>query len=132
VAKFLVILLIFFMSFMISLNNLFWYYQSSARNRVELPNANFTNAHMTTSTVAETKFGSLLVTFRSMFWALFGYGTDIDTSLKPFNNSVTELFGLVIYGFFHATIVIILLNMLIASMTQSYEKILVREKNSSF
>lgn len=113
---------------MISLNNLFWYYQTSVRRLVELDNKKFSskNKHINTTTTAEEKFGSISVTFKTMFWALFGYGTENDTDLSPiFKNNVTETFGFIIYGFFHATIIIILLNMLIASMTQSYEKILV-------
>jgi hypothetical protein len=42
-----------------------------------------------------------------------------------FHSELTECFGFVLYGFYHLVSIIILLNMLIASMTQSYEKILV-------
>ncbi len=42
-----------------------------------------------------------------------------------FHSELTEEFGFILYGFYHLASIIILLNMLIASMTQSYEKILV-------
>ncbi len=66
--------------------------------------------------------------------ALFGLGQPKDYKLVDkndrgdeanFNSELTEEFGFVLYGFYHLASIIILLNMLIASMTQSYEKILV-------
>ena len=124
---------------MFSLNNLYWYYQKDVRSKTEI--------QVHAETTAETKFGSLVInwvciklskslilstffksvkmTSSSIFWALFGLGNQSDTDLSPFNNSLTENYGQIIYGSYHITAIIILLNMLIASMTQSYERILV-------
>jgi hypothetical protein len=61
-----------------------------------------------------------------MFWALFGLGEPEDVTLGPFKNRLTEFFGYLLYGAYHISSIIVLLNMLIASMTLSYEKILVK------
>ena len=60
-----------------------------------------------------------------MAWSLFGLGTDEYVNLSPFKNGVTEMFGKLLYLFYHIFLIIVLLNVLIASMTQTYEKILV-------
>lgn len=60
-----------------------------------------------------------------MFWALFGLGDPKIVSLDPFQNSLTEFFGTLLYGCYHIASIVVLLNMLVASMTQSYERILV-------
>jgi hypothetical protein len=66
-------------------------------------------------------------TFKSLFWALFGLGETDAFSLAPFNSQLTEQFGFILYGSYHVISVIILINMLIASMTLSYENILVSD-----
>ncbi len=61
-----------------------------------------------------------------MFWALFGLGNSADTELNGFKNKLTETFGTVLYGIYHFVTIIIVINMLIANMAQSFETILVR------
>jgi hypothetical protein len=61
----------------------------------------------------------------SSFWALFGLAQKTDVYLQPFSNPVTEYFGGFLYGSYHLTSIIVMLNMLVASMTQSFERILV-------
>jgi hypothetical protein len=60
-----------------------------------------------------------------MMWSLFGLGQDDYIKLTPFDNNFTEMLGRLLYLFYHIFLIIILLNVLIASMTQTYEKILV-------
>jgi hypothetical protein len=69
---------------------------------------------------------SIATTFKSLFWALFGLGDVNANNLAPFNSSLTETFGFILYGSYHVISIIILINMLIASMTLSYEHILVQ------
>lgn len=118
ISKFCVILFIFLLAFIISLNNLFCYYQSSVRANLEMTTHSKTNA--------EVNFGDITSTFFTVFWAMFGLGSADHILLSPFKNGATEIFGKLIYLFYHITFIIILLNMLVAAMTQSYEKILVR------
>lgn len=65
-----------------------------------------------------------------MFWSLFGLGDPKNLSLTPYENPLTEILGELLYGMYHWASIIVLLNMLVASMTQSYEKILVNLKYS--
>ena len=65
------------------------------------------------------------MTFKSIFWSIFGLGDQNSIKLDPFKNSLTEGFGFILYGTFHIASIIVLLNMLIAMMTKSYEDILV-------
>jgi hypothetical protein len=57
---------------------------------------------------------------------ILGLGNQANTGLAPFKNGLTETFGTVLYGMFHIASIVVLLNMLIAMMTKSYESILVR------
>ncbi len=65
------------------------------------------------------------LTFQTMFWSLFGLGDPDNVTLGNYKNDLTEVFGSLLYGTYHIASVIVLLNMLVASMTQSFEKILV-------
>ncbi len=105
------------MAFGISLNNLFWYYSKTTRVSLETIDHN--------QTQAEQNFGNIASSMLTIFWSMFGLGQSSDIKLDPFNNMVTEWFGILIYGVYHVCCIIILLNMLIASMTHSYETILV-------
>jgi transient receptor potential cation channel subfamily C protein 4 len=67
----------------------------------------------------------MLATFKCMFWSLFGLGDSKFVHLAPYRNGLTETFGALLYGCYHIASIIVLLNMLVASMTQSYERILV-------
>jgi hypothetical protein len=66
-----------------------------------------------------------LLSFKSAFWSLFGLGNPDYVIINDFRNQLTENFGTVLYGSYHIAAIIVLLNMLVASMTQSFEKILV-------
>jgi len=66
-----------------------------------------------------------------MFWALFGLGNTDDGKFESVQNEkyesalLTEILCFFLYGLYRVATVIFLLNMLIASMTQSYERIFV-------
>jgi hypothetical protein len=62
-------------------------------------------------------------TFKTVFWSLFGLAEKEGVQLKNYENSFTEITGYVIYGAFNIASVIVLLNMLIAMMSKSYETI---------
>lgn len=56
-----------------------------------------------------------------MFWSLFGRGEPTVVMLEPFGHKFTETVGYWIFGFFNISMVIVLLNMLIAMMSRSFE-----------
>jgi hypothetical protein len=60
-----------------------------------------------------------------MYWALFGLGDPQYVELKPFNNHITELYGTLLYGSYHFASIFVLMNILVASMTLSFERVLV-------
>ena len=65
-------------------------------------------------------------TFRSVFWALFGLTDAKSVELgQGFKSRLTESVGYIVFGVYYGTGVIILLNMLIAMMTRSFDKIAV-------
>lgn len=70
-------------------------------------------------------FQSIVLTFWTVFWAIFGLGDSQNVLLEPFNNNLTLYFGYFLYGIWHVLSIIVLLNMLIAMMAKSYEDILV-------
>ncbi|CAF0978236.1 unnamed protein product [Adineta steineri] len=121
IGKFIIIFLIIFSGFMFGLNNLFWYYSKSVRQNVEIVQHDFGNDDPPLP--AETYFGTMGATFKTVFWSLFGLSEKDGVKLGAYNNRFTELTGYLIYGTFNIASVIVLLNMLIAMMSKSYETI---------
>lgn len=68
---------------------------------------------------------SVLATFRTVFWSMFGRGDTDVVKLDDYDNVFTEDIGYIIYGAYNISMVIVLLNMLIAMMTRSYQDITV-------
>jgi transient receptor potential cation channel subfamily C protein 4 len=62
-------------------------------------------------------------TFKTVFWSLFGLAEKEGVQLLDFDKKFTEIVGYLIYGAFNIASVIVLLNMLIAMMSKSYETI---------
>ncbi|RNA03569.1 Short transient receptor potential channel 6 [Brachionus plicatilis] len=119
IVKFVTIFVIIFIAFSFAINNLYWYYQKPIREQSQVFVSN-----KSIEIKAEESFGTIGQTFLSMFWSLFGLGEQDSIKLSPYKNKLTEFFGTILFGCYHITSIIVLLNMLVASMTQSYEKIL--------
>jgi transient receptor potential cation channel subfamily C protein 4 len=62
-------------------------------------------------------------TFKTVFWSLFGLAEKEGVKLENYDKHFTEIVGYLIYGAFNIACVIVLLNMLIAMMSKSYETI---------
>ncbi|KAH3777181.1 short transient receptor potential channel 7-like [Dreissena polymorpha] len=117
VLKFGAIFTVFFVAFFVGLHNLYWYYPKEVRGEVELvPTHNLT-------TKAEENFGIPHITFRTVFWSLFGRGEPEAVEVKQFDHIFTETIGYWIFGVYNVCSVIVLLNMLIAMMSRSFELI---------
>jgi hypothetical protein len=67
-------------------------------------------------------------TFMTLFFALYTIGDSTDTLIDQYENQLTVLFGYFLFGTFHIANITILINMLIAMMTKSYEDIMVNSK----
>ncbi|KAH9502966.1 Short transient receptor putative channel 6 [Bulinus truncatus] len=115
IAKFGALFLLVIFAFMVGLHNLYWYY--SERADIEL---NFPDRPFVDKVNAETSFGGVMPTFRTVFWALFGRGEPDAVQLGGYNNTFTADIGYIIYGGYNVSMVTVLLNMLIAMMTRSF------------
>ncbi|KAL5021904.1 hypothetical protein ScPMuIL_001059, partial [Solemya velum] len=114
ILKFGVIFSVVFLAFMVGLHNLYWYYPKQIRQPTEfLPNNVETNA--------EKFFGIPDITFRTVFWSLFGRGEPTVVELGQFGHYFTQNVGYWIFGAYNISTVIVLLNMLIAMMSRSFE-----------
>ena len=60
-----------------------------------------------------------------MFFALYTLGEQDDVLIEPFENQLTPNFGYVLFGMFHISNITILMSMLIAMMTKSFDTIIV-------
>ena len=72
---------------------------------------------------------SLEYTFRTIFWAVFGLKDSRTVELGGYESRFTESLGYIVFGVYNWGAVIVLLNMLIAMMTRSFDKIAVSRLN---
>lgn len=66
--------------------------------------------------------------FKTLFWSIFGLSEVISVVLK-YDHKFIENIGYILYGVYNVTMVIVLLNMLIAMMNHSYQEIEVTSKS---
>ncbi|KAM6172276.1 short transient receptor potential channel 6 [Erethizon dorsatum] len=99
--KFMVIFIMVFVAFMIGMFNLYSYYVGAKQNEA------FT-------TVEES--------FKTLFWAIFGL-SEVKSVVINCNHKFIENIGYVLYGVYNVTMVIVLLNMLIAMINSSFQEI---------
>ncbi|XP_036393581.1 short transient receptor potential channel 6 [Megalops cyprinoides] len=99
--KFMVIFIMVFVAFMIGMFNLYSYYLGAKQNDA------FT-------TVEES--------FKTLFWAIFGL-SEVKSVVINNGHKFIENIGYVLYGVYNVTVVIVLLNMLIAMINNSFQEI---------
>ncbi|KAG7321099.1 hypothetical protein KOW79_015514 [Hemibagrus wyckioides] len=99
--KFMVIFILVFLAFMIGMFNLYSYYLGAKQNDA------FT-------TVEES--------FKTLFWAIFGL-SEVKSVVVNNGHKFIENTGYVLYGVYNVTMVIVLLNMLIAMINSSFQEI---------
>ncbi|XP_026865914.2 short transient receptor potential channel 6 [Electrophorus electricus] len=99
--KFMVIFIMVFVAFMIGMFNLYSYYLGAKQNNA------FT-------TVEES--------FKTLFWAIFGL-SEVKSVVINNGHKFIENIGYVLYGVYNVTVVIVLLNMLIAMINSSFQEI---------
>lgn len=120
ILKFLCIFVIVFASFVFGLNNLYWYYDPSVRSSVET-NRSFASVE----TRAQEAFGTLGKTAMTLFFALYTIGDSTDPLIDGYSNLLTVPLGYLLFALFHVFNITIMINMLIAMMTKSYEDTIV-------
>ena len=58
-----------------------------------------------------------------MIFAIYALGADDDPLLEPFQNQLTPILGLIMFALFHVVNITILISMLVAMLTTSFEAI---------
>lgn len=71
---------------------------------------------------------SLEESFKTLFWAIFGL-SEVRSVVINNGHKFIENIGYVLYGVYNVTMVIVLLNMLIAMINSSFQEIEVRQSN---
>ncbi|XP_061817729.1 short transient receptor potential channel 6a [Nerophis lumbriciformis] len=99
--KFMVIFLLVFLAFMIGMFNLYSYYLGIKQNDA---------------------FTTLEESFKTLFWAIFGL-SEVRSVVINNGHKFIENIGYVLYGVYNVTMVIVLLNMLIAMINSSFQEI---------
>jgi hypothetical protein len=60
--------------------------------------------------------------FKTLFWSIFGL-SEVSSVVLKYNHKFIENIGYVLYGIYNVTMVVVLLNMLIAMINSSYQEI---------
>ncbi|XP_033028951.1 short transient receptor potential channel 4 isoform X3 [Lacerta agilis] len=112
ILKFLFIYCLVLLAFANGLNQLYFYYETNDANRCKgIRCENQNNA-----------FSTLFETLQSLFWSVFGlinlYVTNVDA-----RHEFTEFVGATMFGTYNVISLVVLLNMLIAMMNNSYQLI---------
>ncbi|XP_059469179.1 transient-receptor-potential-like protein [Neocloeon triangulifer] len=116
IAKFLFIFFLVLTSFACGLNQLYWYYDSNTEHCTERP-----NGKMECQSNSDA-FTTLDVTFATLFWSLFGISSPKSTELVDAHPFV-EFVGQGLFMAYHVLSIIVLINMLIAMMSNSFQVI---------
>ncbi|CAB4063023.1 TRPC4 [Lepeophtheirus salmonis] len=121
ILKFIILYLLVMFAFGCGMNQLLWYYADLEYNKCySLPGGLPDLKNQGTSCVVWRRFANLFETSQSLFWASFGMVslTDFElTGIKEF----TRFWALLMFGSYSICNIIVLLNMLIAMMSNSYQ-----------
>ena len=74
---------------------------------------------------------SLEESFKTLFWAIFGL-SEVRSVVINNGHKFIENIGYVLYGVYNVTMVIVLLNMLIAMINSSFQEIEVCHQNAKY
>lgn len=112
ILKFLFIYCLVLLAFANGLNQLYFYYETNGYN-------NCTGIRCSQQNNA---FSTLFETLQSLFWSIFGLISLYVTNVEP-DHEFTEYVGSTMFGTYNIISLVVLLNMLIAMMNNSYQHI---------
>ncbi|XP_078268718.1 LOW QUALITY PROTEIN: short transient receptor potential channel 5-like [Rhinoraja longicauda] len=115
ILKFLFIYCLVLLAFANGLNQLYFYYETSAS---EEPN----NCKGIRCERQNNAFSTMFETLQSLFWSVFGLLNLYVTNVKA-RHEFTEFVGATMFGTYNVISLVVLLNMLIAMMNNSYQLI---------
>ncbi|XP_037951197.1 transient-receptor-potential-like protein [Teleopsis dalmanni] len=123
IVKFFSIYSLVLFAFACGLNQLLWYFADLEKNKCYvLPDGEADWASHGDSCMKWRRFGNLFESSQSLFWASFGMVGLDDFELTGIK-SYTRFWGLLMFGSYSVINVIVLLNLLIAMMSNSYAMI---------
>ncbi|XP_069168156.1 transient-receptor-potential-like protein isoform X3 [Procambarus clarkii] len=126
IAKFLFIFFLVLTSFACGLNQLYWYYDppSTSCSTVGGDTTCHSGSDAFNTDGGEYKggFKTLDVTFATLFWSLFGISSPKSTDLEE-EHGFIETVGQGLFMAYHVMSIIVLINMLIAMMSNSFQQI---------
>uniref|UniRef100_A0A8C9WFW1 Transient receptor potential cation channel, subfamily C, member 3 n=1 Tax=Scleropages formosus TaxID=113540 RepID=A0A8C9WFW1_SCLFO len=99
--KFMVLFIMVFLAFMIGMFILYSYYLGAKVN---------------------SAFTTVEESFKTLFWSIFGL-SEVSSVVLKYDHKFIENIGYVLYGIYNVTMVVVLLNMLIAMINSSYQEI---------
>ncbi|XP_030047631.1 short transient receptor potential channel 3 [Microcaecilia unicolor] len=99
--KFMVLFIMVFLAFMIGMFILYSYYLGAKVN---------------------SAFTTVEESFKTLFWSIFGL-SEVTSVVLKYDHKFIENIGYVLYGVYNVTMVVVLLNMLIAMINSSYQEI---------
>lgn len=112
ILKFLFIYCLVLLAFANGLNQLYFYYDTDEGTECKGIRCNKQN----------NAFSTLFETLQSLFWSIFGLISLYVTNVKP-KHEFTEFVGSTMFGTYNIISLVVLLNMLIAMMNNSYQHI---------
>ncbi|KAH8299649.1 hypothetical protein KR044_004292 [Drosophila immigrans] len=123
IVKFFFIYTLVLFAFACGLNQLLWYFAALEKSKCYvLPGGEADWASHGDSCMKWRRFGNLFESSQSLFWASFGM-IDLEDFELTGIKSYTRFWGLLMFGSYSVINVIVLLNLLIAMMSNSYAMI---------
>ncbi|XP_054722171.1 transient-receptor-potential-like protein [Uloborus diversus] len=120
IIKFFFIYALVLFAFACGLNQLLWYYADMEKQQCfSGPNGTENWTHQRDSCLAWRRFSNLFESSQTLFWASFGL-VDISNFELTGIKSYTRFWGLLMFGSYSVINVVVLLNLLIAMMSNSY------------
>ncbi|XP_078488075.1 short transient receptor potential channel 4-like isoform X2 [Ciona intestinalis] len=123
VVQFLCIFALILFAFALALTELYWFYGTPKGKEISCDVGLKSNLTNTTASCPEinTMFHSVWYSMIDLFWSLFGQLDMSKLSLSG-KHLFTEYVGKALLAVYHVIAIIVLLNMLIAMMSRSYER----------
>ena len=120
VFRFLIFFFLVLFAFAVALTELFWFYGTEAGDKL-LCNTNITNINKREDICVRIPFSNIDTSLQDLFWSLFGYYQPLLLQYDVKNPGL-QFLGNFLVGAFHVMVLIVLLNMIIALMTKSFDK----------
>ncbi|XP_077863795.1 short transient receptor potential channel 4-like [Saccoglossus kowalevskii] len=113
IVKFMMIFCLVWFAFSVGLNQLYWYYSREITLFCQKNN----------QTDCKQPFGTIPQTLNTLFWALFGVSELRSLDIQGANHWFTENVGGVLYAAYHVIAIVVLLNVLIAMMSNTFTRV---------